>query len=424
MSALRLHLQQLCLAGFLCCWAAGSAAAGASATAEGLYALVAERLAQMEAVAAFKWLNERPVEDVEREAVVIRAALDAARDRGIQAEGAETFFRVQIEAAKDIQRYWFGRWSDGEGPADAPDLATEIRPRLLVLGEQITDRLGLAVAHDYDTFAEIVATEGLEEARVRALYQALTGVIRFESRLAQIQATGVLRVGTTGDYAPFSYEDEASDAEVERDPESWAASLRGADVDMARDLAAALGVTLTLVRTSWPTLSQDLQDGRFDVAMSGVSRTLERARIGALSMPYYYGGKMPIARCEDRERFGTLAGIDQPDVRVIVNPGGTNERFVDERLEHAEKVLHPDNRTIFSALLAGQADVMVTDSIEVALQARKNPGLCGTMAEMLTYQEKAYFMPADPALARFVDTWLSLRLSDGTLTRTLDSHLY
>ena len=132
---------------------------------------------------------------------------------------------------------------------------------------------------------------------------------------------------------------------------------------------------------------------------------------------------MPIARCEDRRRFGSLEGIDQPGVRVIVNPGGTNERFVDERLAQAEKVLHPDNRTIFQALLEGKADLMITDSIEVVLQARRNPGLCGTMGTTLTYQEKAYFMPADPKLARFVDTWLSLRLGDGTVNTAIEMHL-
>ena len=108
---------------------------------------------------------------------------------------------------------------------------------------------------------------------------------------------------------------------------------------------------------------------------------------------------------------------------MIVNPGGTNERFVDERLEQAQKVLHSDNRTIFSALLAGKADLMVTDSIEVTLQALRNPGLCATMRETLTYQEKAYYMPADAELARFVDTWLSLRLADGTVEEAFERHL-
>ncbi len=370
----------------------------------------------MRDVAAHKWLQELPVEDLAREQVVVATALEEARNHGLEPEGAAAFFREQIEAAKDIQRYWFGRWQADGGPQAAPDLAAEIRPRLLLLGNEIIAGLGRAQAHDQAAFADLVATEGLGSERVESLYRALRQVARYDSRLQQIRASGLLRVGTTGDYAPFS------DANADTS-ERWAGSLTGADVDLARDLAAALDVEVEFVRTSWPTLSEDLLAGRYDVAMSGVSRTLDRAKIGHLSLPYYVGGKTPIARCEDRARFAGLEDIDQPDVRVIVNPGGTNERFVDERLLQAQKVLHPDNRTIFEALLAGKADLMVTDSIEVALQARRHPGLCGTMEATLTYQEKAYFMPADSELARFVDTWLSLRLSDGTVSRVLEAHL-
>ncbi len=393
------------------------------AAADDLYALVGERLSHMRDVAAFKWLHDQPVQDHAREQVVIEAALEQARNRGLLAGGAERFFREQIEAAKDIQRYWFERWQGSGGPSKAPDLTVEIRPRLLTLGEQIIAELGHPMAHDRTTYERLVAVEGLGEERIGSLYDALRRVERYDSRFAQIRATGVLRVGTTGDYAPFSHDDAAPGADEPDSDRTWAASLRGVDVDLARDLAEALGVDVVFVRTSWPTLSEDLLAGRFDVAMSGVSRTLERARIGYLSLPYYIGGKMPIARCEDRRRFGSLADIDQPEVRVIVNPGGTNERFVDEHLDQARKVLHPDNRTIFRALLNGEADVMITDSIEVALQARRNPGLCGTIGRTLTYQEKAYFMPSDSALARFVDTWLSLRLGDGTVSRALERHL-
>jgi len=369
----------------------------------------------MRDVAAFKWLHEQPVEDVEREGVVLAAARQQALNAGLEPDSAEAFFREQIEAAKDIQRFWFERWADGQAPASAPDLHTEIRPQLLTLGDRIVSRLGIRTTHDAAAFAAEVQLEGLSRARIATLYDALRRVTAFESRLAQILATGQIRVGTTGDYAPFSYLPADADA-GDFDP-------TGMDIDMARDLARALEVELVLVRTSWPTLTDDLHAGRYDIAMSGVSRTLARARIGNLSAPYYVGGKLPIARCEDRRRFGSLAGIDQPDVRVIVNPGGTNEQFVDEQLEQAIKVLHADNRTIFTALLAGEADVMITDSIEVALQARRNPGLCGTMGTTLTYQEKAYLMPVDAPLQAFVDTWLSLRLADGTVGRLLDRHL-
>jgi cyclohexadienyl dehydratase len=394
----------------------GASGLAAGQGADELYALVGKRLSHMRDVAAFKWLHERPVEDLTREQVVVEAALAEARNRGLRPGGAEVFFSEQIAAAKDIQHYWFERWDAEGGPLRAPDLAGEIRPRLLELGEQIIISLGQDHAHDSNAFATLVATEGLPADRVERLYRALRQVERYDSRLEQVLASGTLRVGTTGDYAPFS------EAAAERGS-TWAETLVGVDIELARDLAAALGVAVVFVPTSWPTLSADLEAGRFDVAMSGVSRTLDRARIGHLSLPYYVGGKTPITRCEDRQRFGSLQEIDQPGVRVIVNPGGTNERFVDEQLTKAEKVLHPDNRTIFAALLAGDADLMVTDSIEVTLQTRRTPGLCGTMSGTLTYQEKAYLMPPDAELARFVDTWLSLRLSDGTVNRVLEAHL-
>ena len=84
-------------------------------------------------------------------------------------------------------------------------------------------------------------------------------------RLQSIRDAGVLRVGTTGDYKPFSYRDPTS---------GW---LLGADIAMARDLATAIGVRLELVPTSWSALLDDARADRYDVAMGGISVTRERA---------------------------------------------------------------------------------------------------------------------------------------------------
>lgn len=382
-----------------------------AATSDALYARIAERLTLMREVAAYKWLNGVPVADAARERVVIDAAAADALRQQIRPATAARFFAVQIEAAKDIQRYWIEQWAAGGGPTAEPDLAGTLRPRLLALGDEI---LALAARDDLDhdpvAFSRAVSVEGLGDVRVSELYSTLTALERYPSRLDQILDTGVLRVGTTGDYAPFSF---AADGD----------EPVGADIDLARDLARALGVEAAFVPTSWPTLLDDLAAGRYDIAMSGVSRTVERARTGYLSQPYFVGGKLPIARCEDKRRFASLAAIDQPDVRVIVNPGGTNEAFVDAHLRQAQKVVHPDNRTIFQALVEGEGDVMITDSIEVLLQTRKTPGLCGTMGQTLTYQEKAYLMPRDVTLKTFVDTWLSLRLADGTVDAAIEAGL-
>jgi cyclohexadienyl dehydratase len=180
------------------------------------------------------------------------------------------------------------------------------------------------------------------------------------------------------------------------------------------------------VPTSWPTLLDDLLAGRFDLALSGVSRTLARARVADFSEPYHVGGKTPIVRCTDRARFTSLEAIDRPGVRAIVNPGGTNEAFARERLAQAELRVFPDNRRVFTEIAEGRADVMFTDAIEVRLQSALDPRLCPALpGRTLTYAEKGVLLrrDADGALLRFVNLWLAQRRGDGTLERVFAKHL-
>ena len=101
----------------------------------------------------------------------------------------------------------------------------------------------------------------------------------------------------------------------------------GFDVDMAEALGKALGVKVELVQTAWPQLMKDFEADNFDVAMGGVSITLDRQKKGMFSTPIMREGKTPIARCADKDKYETIADIDKAGTRVIVNPGGTNERF-------------------------------------------------------------------------------------------------
>jgi len=224
------------------------------------------------------------------------------------------------------------------------------------------------------------------------------------SRLDEILKSGMLRVGTTGDYRPFTALDKTS------------GTYSGFDIDLARALADAMGVKLEIVPTTWPTLAKDFDAGAFDIAMGGVSITLERAKKGFFSSPYLHEGKTPIARCADKDKFAELAAIDQPGVKVIVNPGGTNERFDRSHLKTAEIVLHPDNTTIFDALAAGDADLMITDASETRYQQKLHPGaLCAIHPDKpFDFAEKAYWMPMDAPLKAFVDQWLHLEMENGT----------
>ena len=231
------------------------------------------------------------------------------------------------------------------------------------------------------------------------------------SRLDDILARGVLRVGTTGDYKPFSY--RVGNGE-----------FIGLDIALAADLAKSLGVTLQLVPTTWGALMSDLGDDRFDLAMGGVSVSLERQKKAWFSLPYLRDGKTPIARCEDARKYQTLADIDRPDVRLIVNPGGTNERFARAQAPHATLTVFPDNVAIFDRIAAGEADVMITDAIEARLQQRLHPKLCAIHPEApFDFSEKAVLLPRDPALKAYVDQWLHQALESGSFARANEQWL-
>jgi cyclohexadienyl dehydratase len=223
-----------------------------------------------------------------------------------------------------------------------------------------------------------------------------------QSRLDDILSRGVLRVGTTGDYPPFAT--RAADG-----------AYAGLDIDMAQSLADALGVKLEFTPTHWADLTRDLDADAFDIAMGGVSVTLERQKKAYFSEPYLRDGKTPIARCADKEKFASLAAIDQPQVTVIVNPGGTNEKFDRAHLQAAKIEVWGDNLTIFDQLANGAADLMITDATETLYQQKRHPGLlCAIHPDApFDFSEKAYLLPRDEAWKRFVDQWLHIAQQTG-----------
>jgi len=166
---------------------------------------------------------------------------------------------------------------------------------------------------------------------------------------------------------------------------------------------------------------KDFEADRFDIAMGGVSVTLDRAKKGYFSVSYLRDGKTPITRCENVSRFQTVQDIDKPGVKAIVNPGGTNERFARGNLKAAEIVVFPDNTRIFEEIAAGKADLMMTDSSETRFQQKQHPGvLCAVHPDKpFDFAEKAYWMQRDVPLKQFVDQWLHLSQETGAMRASL-----
>lgn len=227
-----------------------------------------------------------------------------------------------------------------------------------------------------------------------------------DSRLDAVQKSGVLRVCTPGDYKPFSL----------AKPD---ATLEGLDVDLAQSMAKALGVRAEFVKSSWPKLMDDFIE-KCDIAVGGISVTLDRQKRAYFSNAYMVNGKAPITKCENVKKFQTVADIDKPGVTVIENPGGSNERFARANFKQAKIVIFNDNTTIFDEILKGNADVMISESVETIVQQKLRPGLCAVNPDKpLQYGEMAYLLPrGDDVFKAWVDQWLHLAKASGEYDKT------
>jgi cyclohexadienyl dehydratase len=208
-------------------------------------------------------------------------------------------------------------------------------------------------------------------------------------------ASSVLRVGSSGDYAPFSVRDEVG----------W----EGFDVEVARRFAHDTGRRIELVEFRWPALELDLAANRFDVAMSGVTMRPWRARVGSFTRPVARVGAVVLARPD----IGTtLAELDTAERRIGVNQGGYLERVARRLFRHAHVEPVADNRRLAGVLRGGAVDALVSDELEAPIFLRAAPG--AVVVGPLTNDRKAY-LAREPALADELDAWLRAREIDGSL---------
>ncbi len=232
--------------------------------------------------------------------------------------------------------------------------------------------------------------------------------------LRAVRERGVLRVGATGDYRPMSFRDPATGKYV------------GFDAALAEELARDLGVKLEYVPTTWPTLMRDTLERKFDLALCGITITPERRRLALMSDGYLDNGKTVLCRAEDAGRYTALAAIDRPEVRVMENPGGLNEKFARKHLPHATLVIHPVNEEIPALVAAGKADVMITEIMEAAYYCSKDQRLAAPLLDKpFTHgQLGALLPPGNEALRDYVNGFIEQERQTGRLDELRTQYLY
>jgi cyclohexadienyl dehydratase len=227
-----------------------------------------------------------------------------------------------------------------------------------------------------------------------------------EDRLQKAIDAKVLRVGTSMDTPMFSM----------RDP---AGKLEGFDMDMLATLAPALGVRIDYVKMTFGSMIPDLLADKFDIAMSGMGRTLDRARVATFSKPYMRYGKLMMIRSADRNRYKTLADLDKPGIRIAYNRGGLNDRFANTEFKQATPVGYISNELATADLLAGKVDAQVQDSTAAIYMARQDARLAAMSPENIFNPVYVAILlrREDQTLLNYINIWIDQIEMDGTLAK-------
>ncbi|WP_297669393.1 transporter substrate-binding domain-containing protein [uncultured Desulfovibrio sp.] len=229
-----------------------------------------------------------------------------------------------------------------------------------------------------------------------------------ESSVAAIQKRGTLLVGTTGDYRPLTYREPASG-------DYW-----GFDLEVAQRIAEHIGVPITYIQTSWPTLTGDvLNKTLFDFAIGGITITNTRKITMDMSDGYLVNGKTILCRKKDASKFQSLTDLNKPTVRVMVNPGGLNEKFAREKLPHAIIIVHPKNEEIPAQVAEGKADVMITEITEAPYYEKTDMRLAAPLLNKpFTHGEIGVLIRrGQDDLLHLINTIIAAMKKDGSLQK-------
>lgn len=168
--------------------------------------------------------------------------------------------------------------------------------------------------------------------------------------LDQVKARGTLRIGCEGTFPPF-------------DSKAPNGELVGFDVDIAKAVAAKLGVKPEFITTEWSGIIAGLQAGKFDVIVNQVGVTPERQKVLDFSPGYTFSGAELIQRKNDDRQFKSLEELKGHKLGVGL---GTNYMDMAKSVPGIDVKTYPGAPEYLSDLAAGRIDAALNDRLMVA----------------------------------------------------------
>lgn len=219
--------------------------------------------------------------------------------------------------------------------------------------------------------------------------------------LDTVKARGTLRVALEGTYPPFNFRDART------------GQLDGYDVDVARLVAARLGVKADFVTTEWSAILAGLGAGKYDVIISQVGITPKRQQAFDFSQPYTYSSPQLIVRRNESAEYKTLN--DLKGKKVGVGQGSVYEQQV-RTVPGVDVRSYPAAPENLQDLAFGRIDVALNDSLMVGylLKNSQLPIRAGARVGEVTRMGIA-FRKGNPKFQAALDKALDAARADGSL---------
>ncbi|MFC4669675.1 transporter substrate-binding domain-containing protein [Seohaeicola nanhaiensis] len=227
-------------------------------------------------------------------------------------------------------------------------------------------------------------------------------VAQAQSALNDILNSGVLKVGTTGDWNPMTMKDVATN------------SYTGYDIDVMTALAEDMGVKVEFVPTDWKTLVNGVTAGTYHITGSA-SISAGRAKAAGYSQSYFSLATVPLINKKDADKFKDWADLDKAEVSVAATLGTTQEAQVKSFFPNAKHVIVEAPARDFQEVLAGRAQAHITSNVEANKLVAQYPELMIVPVKAPRARTPvAMLLPqADQVWINYVNTWITLKKEAG-----------
>jgi len=231
----------------------------------------------------------------------------------------------------------------------------------------------------------------------------LAGSALAAGTLDEIRQRGTLRVGMEPGYMPFELVNKTGD-------------IIGFDPDCARRMAKALGVKLELVSTAWDGIIPSLMTKKFDIIMSGMTITEERAEVVDFADPYIVIGQTLLIRKELAGTIKSYKDLNDPKYKIASKLGTTGEIAAKEYIPKAKYFSYETEQEGVMEVVNGKVDAFVYDSPYNAVAfAQKGEGKLVFLDQPFTNEPLGWAVrKGDPELLAFLNGFLKEIKQDGT----------